>query len=143
MLGAQLMNSVPGVSDCMPDWSFRDTFSTPEGMRAIIRRMLQTAQTQLPMQEETWYDLKIILHELCSNALEHGKSPVELFAAVCRRDLCLHILVLDSGKGFCPQECMFPSVEEERGRGLCIVNSLADDLVFNSSANKVLVRLHI
>ncbi len=118
-------------------------FSAPEEMRGILRNLLETAREQLPVQEETWYDLKIILYELCGNALEHGKFPVEVFAAVCCGDRCLHILVSDSGKGFCPQDCMLSGAEEERGRGLHIVNSLADDLVFNSAANKVLVRLHI
>jgi anti-sigma regulatory factor (Ser/Thr protein kinase) len=127
----------------MPDLSFRDTFSTPEEMRLVLRNVLSTARSQLPIEEETWYDLKIILHELCGNALEHGKCPVEVFAAVCRGDLCLHVLVYDSGEGFYPQDCMLSNVEEERGRGLHIVNSLADDLIFNSAANKVLVKLHI
>jgi|GEM_PF-4803777 len=127
----------------MPDWSFQGTFSTSDGMRAVLQRMLSTIRAELPVEEDTWYDLKVIMYELCGNALEHGKLPADVYASVCRKDCCLHVLVSDSGEGFSPGECFLSGIEEERGRGLYIVNSLADDIVFNSAANKVLVRLHI
>lgn len=127
----------------MPDWSFQDTFTSLDGMRVVLQRMLSTIQSELPVEEETFYDLKVIMYELCGNALEHGKLPAEVYASVCRKDSCLHVLVSDSGKGFCPGECFLSGIESEHGRGLHIVHTLADDIVFNSAANKVLVRLHI
>ena len=127
----------------MPDWSFQGEFISPDGMRTVLQRMLSTVRYELPVEEETWYDLKVIMYELCGNALEHGKLPASVFASVCRKDCCLHILVSDSGEGFSPEECLLSGIEEERGRGLHIVHTLADDIVFNSAANKVLVRLHI
>lgn len=133
----------PKKSDQMPDWNFRRTFSTPEEMRYVASDLLTAVREQLPVQEETWYDLKLIVYELCSNALEHGKIPAEVIAAVCRKDCYLHVLVSDSGEGFCPEICSTVNIEKERGRGLRIVHSLADEIVFNSAANKVLVKLHI
>ena len=127
----------------MPDWNFRGSFSTADEMRTILQEFLATIREQLPVQEETWYDLKVILYELCSNALEHGKVPAEVIGAVCSRDSCLHVLVSDSGEGFCPDGCLLGGIENERGRGLHIVHCLADEIVFNSAANKVLIRLHI
>ena len=81
----------------MPDWNFRGTFSTPDEMRFILQNLLKAVSERLPVQEETWYDLKVILYELCSNALEHGKFPAEVIAAVCKKDHFLHVLVSDSG----------------------------------------------
>lgn len=135
-------SSAPETSDQMSDWNYRGTFSNPDEMRFVLQNLLTTIREQLPVQEETWYDLKVILYELCSNALEHGKIPAEVIAAVCRKDCYLHALVSDSGEGFCPDICSV-NIEEERGRGLKIVHSLADEIVFNSAANKVLVKLHI
>lgn len=127
----------------MSSWSFRDTFSDPEQMRHVLRRVLDDAKEQLPVEEETWYDIKVILHELCCNALEHGKYPVEVFSALCEDDHMLHIMVSDAGEGFLPGSRPGADVNAERGRGLTIVDSLADDLVFNEAANKVLVRIQI
>lgn len=127
----------------MQSWSFRDTFSTPEQMRLVLGRVLEDAREQLPVQEETWYDIKVILNELCCNALEHGKYPVEVFSALCDNDSMLHILVSDSGEGFLPQTKPIQDPDSERGRGLTIVDALADDLIFNATANKVLVRIQI
>lgn len=127
----------------MPDWSFQGTFTSPDGMRKVLEGMLSTIRGELPVEDETFYDLKVIMYELCGNALEHGKLPASVFASVCSKDCCLHVLVSDSGEGFCPAECFLSGIEAERGRGLHIVHTLADDIVFNSAANKVLVRLHI
>lgn len=127
----------------MQAWSFRDSFSTPEQMRLVLKRVLDDAREQLPVEEETWYDIKVILHELCCNALEHGKYPVEVYSSLSGDDNMLHIMVSDSGEGFTPEICKSPNQESERGRGLTIVDSLADDLLFSTTANQVLVRIHI
>jgi anti-sigma regulatory factor (Ser/Thr protein kinase) len=127
----------------MPAWSFRESFSTPEQMRCVLNEMLKDIRHQLNLDEEPWYDLKIILHELCCNALEHGKDPVEVFSVVCHSDKRLHILVCDSGDGFQPAEKDIASKDAEHGRGLHIVSCLADDIMFNSTANKVLVRMQV
>ncbi|MDL2235884.1 ATP-binding protein [Christensenellaceae bacterium OttesenSCG-928-L17] len=127
----------------MQEWSFRDTFSTPEQMRDVLRTMLDDVKTSLHVDEEPWYDLKIILHELCCNALDHGKAPVEIFSAFCVYDDRLHILVCDRGEGYNPGEPGLADTNAEHGRGLHIVSCLADDLMLNSTANKILVRMQI
>lgn len=125
----------------MPNWNFRDSFSSHEQMRLVLGEMLNEVRVQLDMDEENWYDLKIILHELCCNALDHGKAPVEIFSAVCMSDQRLHVLVSDCGAGFTPKAGKTADKDAESGRGLHIISSLADDILFNSSANKVLVRM--
>lgn len=124
-------------------WSFSGVFSTSEQMYVMIEQLLLEALEQLRINEETWYDLKLILQELCLNALEHGDKPVNLQASVCNCDNCLHILISDSGQGFNPMDCKLSRLDEERGRGLSIVEALAKKVVFNSCANKVLVSLDI
>lgn len=127
----------------MQFWNFRGQFFTHEQMRATLKDMLFGVRDKLQVDEETWYDLKIILHELCCNALDHGKEPVEVFAAVCKADKQLHILVSDSGEGYTPQTTGIVDKNAEHGRGMHIVSSLADDLMFNSAANRVLVRIQL
>ena len=131
------------MSVSMPGWSFRNSFSTSEQMRSVLSEMLNEVRDRLDVEEEPWYDLKIILHELCCNALEHGKDPVEVFSAVCDTDRRLHVLVCDSGPGFTPTNNGKCGDHAESGRGLHIVSCLADDIMFNSTANKVLVRVQI
>ncbi len=127
----------------MPVWSFRETFSTPEQMRLVVGSVLEDAKTILLVEGEKWYDIKVILNELCCNALEHGEYPVELYTAICAGDNSLHILISDSGSGFVPELKQESDAAAERGRGLTLVSALADDLMFNLAANKVLVRMQL
>ncbi|MDL2258513.1 ATP-binding protein [Eubacteriales bacterium OttesenSCG-928-K08] len=125
----------------MPEWSFKDTFSTPEQMRVVLRNMLNDVRANLEVDEELWYDMKIILHELCCNAINHGKVPVQTMSAICSKDKKLHILVSDAGEGHNQLQKGPSGNDAEHGRGLHIVSNLADELMFNSSANKVLVMI--
>jgi serine/threonine-protein kinase RsbW len=82
------------------------------------------------------YDLSVALTEACANAVEHGGdtrrgTPCEAYrvTAYLDGDQC-RIEVVDSGPGFPAgnaRALLSPAGEEaEHGRGLCLIQELAD-----------------
>jgi len=124
------------------NWCIHERFSTAQALREAVMSTLYILNSHVRLDEETWYNLKLILNELCFNALEHGARPVYIDGALCRNSGCLHILISDSGAGFDP--CSQPEPTDtfqERGRGLWIVRQLTDAMAHNTAANKTLVRI--
>ncbi len=118
------------------------SFSTLPAMKKALEEALCEVKRELHLCEEVYYDLKVILHELSCNALEHGVSPVEVMISTCCDGKHLHALICDKGDGFDP--CVLAKripPNQERGRGIYLVEQLADGLSYNNAANKVLVRL--
>ncbi len=128
----------------MEKWSVQERFSDWEQMRLAVENALTATASHIALEEGVWYDLRVVLRELACNALEHGKTPVELSISTCCDQEHLHVLVCDAGEGFDPcAEGTLLEVDQARGRGLHIVNSLSEAMAYNAAANKVLVRLRI
>jgi len=71
-------------------------------------------------------DLRLVVTELVTNSLEHvtdDASPIGLLLQVA--DTVVHVEVRDAGPGFSPSKPQ-PSLYATRGRGLAIVDELAD-----------------
>lgn len=82
------------------------------------------------IDDEELFDIKLILNELLVNGIIHGNKgdvnkSVELF--MCIEDGCLNIVVRDEGKGV-HRTYRDPKELRCSGRGLLIVESLADDI---------------
>lgn len=95
-----------------------------EAMRSI---------SDLVNDEDELFDIKLILNELLVNGIIHGNKSdinknVEL--SICIEEGCLSIVVKDEGKGV---DRVHRDPKELRcyGRGLLIVESLADDIKIN------------
>lgn len=123
---------------------FRNSFSNVEQMQTVLSQALKDTRECVSVKhEDTWFDIRLILQELCLNALEHGGKPVEVLMTLCSNDNSLRILVSDSGTGFTPEPDAKIDPDNERGRGLMIVSSLADSLKFNKAANKVVAKIQL
>lgn len=123
---------------------FRNSFSNIEQMQTVLSQALKDTRECISVtHEDIWFDIRLILQELCLNALLHGGEPVEVLMALCTNDNSLRILVTDSGTGFKPDLDAKSDPNDERGRGLMIVSSLADSLKFNKAANKVVAKIQL
>ncbi|GGX82408.1 ATP-binding protein [Streptomyces minutiscleroticus] len=115
-------------------WSLhlrRDAASVP-----LARRLLLGAMETAGVDPEISYDLSVALSEACANAVEHGgaggygerpegyRVTAYLDGEKCR------IEVTDSGPGFPAgrgRPVLRPAPgEAEHGRGLCLIQELAD-----------------
>lgn len=111
----------------------------------LARRMLLGAMDSAGVDPETSYDLAVALSEACANAVEHGSSDGAdgyRVTACIDGDTC-HIEVTDAGPGFPGVPADRPTttrplggagdvraVEAEDGRGLYLIETLADHVRF-------------
>jgi len=100
---------------------------------------------------EQQFDIKVILSELLQNAIRHGnamdsnkKVRVDVWLQDNRE---LFICVADQGPGFDVKHTIRQKAVDddalsmdESGRGLLIVQSLCDDIQFNSAGNTITVK---
>ncbi|MER7710504.1 ATP-binding protein [Streptomyces werraensis] len=115
-------------------WSLhlrRDAASVP-----LARRLLLGTMETAGVDPEISYDLSVALSEACANAVEHGGGATRDHASEAFRvtayldgEKC-RIEVADAGPGF-PAAGARPrprsgSAEAEHGRGLCLIEQLAD-----------------
>ncbi len=89
--------------------------------------------SELVNDEDELFDIKLILNELLVNGIIHGNNSdinknVEL--SICVKEDCLNIVVRDEGKGV-DRVNRDPKELRCNGRGLLIVESLADDMKIN------------
>lgn len=115
-------------------WSLqlrREAASVP-----LARRLLMGTMETAGVDPDISYDLSVALSEACANAVEHGGDgahggPSEAYRVTAYLDgeKC-RIEVTDAGPGFpsgrsrpapCPAR-----VDAEHGRGLCLIQELAD-----------------
>lgn len=68
----------------------------------------------------------LMTSEIASNAIRHGKEPIDV--SVSAEEQGLRVSVLDRGSGFDSEELRFDQgLEIEGGRGLRIVHALSSD----------------
>jgi anti-sigma regulatory factor (Ser/Thr protein kinase) len=70
----------------------------------------------------------LLISEIASNAVRHGKEPIDV--GVSLEEPGLRVSVFDRGSGFDPQELRFDqglSLETEGERGLQLVHALSSD----------------
>ncbi|MCX6826320.1 MAG: ATP-binding protein [candidate division Zixibacteria bacterium] len=94
------------------------------------------------INESTIADIAISVTEIVNNAIIHGnKSDLEKEVAVSitKRNSEIEIIIADQGSGFDPSTVKSPITDDnllrEVGRGIFIVKSLMDRVVFNSRGN--------
>lgn len=114
-------------------WSLqlrREAASVP-----FARRLLLGAMETAGVDPDICYDLSVALSEACANAVEHGGHGAGASAAAYQVTAYLdgercRIEVSDSGPGFeeeGPRPVVpDPGVEAESGRGLMLIQKLAD-----------------
>jgi serine/threonine-protein kinase RsbW len=109
-------------------WSLqlrREAASVP-----LARRLLVGAMDAAGVDAEISHELSLALTEACANAVQHGGDRQSSFYRVTASidgDVC-RIEVTDSGPGFPANAAVRPApgTHLEHGRGLCLIEALAD-----------------
>ncbi|GGS83609.1 hypothetical protein GCM10010156_47780 [Planobispora rosea] len=109
----------------------RDAASVP-----VIRQMLDSALDALGVQRQIREDIQLMLSEACSNVIKHAASSDDY---TVRTELCHDrcvIKVVDEGKGFDFTGARQAPPNAESGRGLMIMEALADNIRFDKREEK-------
>ncbi|MER6995281.1 ATP-binding protein [Streptomyces sp. NPDC000410] len=124
-------------------WSLhlrREAASVP-----LARRLLLGTMETAGVDPDISYDLSVALSEACANAVEHGggaggdaeagaSSEAYRVTAYLDGETC-RIEVADSGPGFPDRRPVAPPapvLSQESGRGLCLIEQLADHVHFRN-----------
>jgi serine/threonine-protein kinase RsbW len=123
-------------------WSLhlrREAASVP-----LARRLLLGTMETAGVDPDISYDLSVALSEACANAVEHGGGQGSGEASAAYRvtayldgEKC-RIEVADSGPGFptrrggCAYAVPQAALTDESGRGLCLIEQLADHVHFRN-----------
>lgn len=111
----------------------------------LVDRVIRECGTFAGQYQYTKLDsLKTVVRELLINAIEHGNkssisSPVECDIEFLGSDR-FKVTVKDQGEGFDHEgiDLFVPDdPEQDRSRGLPLVNALADELSFNETGNEI------
>jgi anti-sigma regulatory factor (Ser/Thr protein kinase) len=96
-----------------------------------LRHVRRIAQTWMDAVGATWDALPLVTTELVSNALAASPPdrPVEVHLEASGAELA--VSVLDAGSGLKSRHFSPPPATSVRGRGLAIVDSLADRLTID------------
>ena len=110
-----------------------------EAERGNLRFVRRIAQTWMDAVGATWDELPLVTTELLCNALDASPPdrPVEVRLETSGHDLA--VSVLDAGSGLKARNFAPPPVSSVRGRGLSIVDSLADRLTIDRRDGQTLV----
>lgn len=92
---------------------------SPAQARAFVRDGWPTTD------DEVLDDITLIVSELVSNAVKHGKP--EILLRMRTDPLAIDVSVLDHGAGVPPEKAKVPDSSATSGRGLSIVDRLASD----------------
>lgn len=116
---------------------------TMENINDMTMRFMGDISSYL-QDEKTLYDLRLIVTELMVNGVRHGN--MENFNKLIR--LCavlsddkVTIKVKDQGSGIQEHKCNCSDFSKTNGRGLFIVEHIADKIFYNN--NEVVVELQI
>ena len=117
-----------------------------------VRMILAGIESAVGLNTDQSFDVRVILSELLQNAIRHGctiqQQKVYMNVRICDRDM-LSITVQDNGNGFDVLKVLEDEQKRqvcsrfelaESGRGLQIVKSLCDELIFSQKGNCITVR---
>ncbi len=81
---------------------------------------------ELDLHPETRFALRLLVTELVANGVAHGGGADVHFALDIVDGGLVHVEVEDHGAGFEPGDVSFPDTEATSGRGLALLDALAD-----------------
>ena len=123
------------------------TGSNPLKVRKLINEMMNCINEWNPLDEDEYFEFRLVLNELISNGILHGNKGFcnkKVNVAIEEVDsTTLDIFIKDEGQGFdykkfCQQRPDCGSLNmSEGGRGLMLVHALCSKIQFNENGNQV------
>ncbi len=136
----------PGPQPSLPPLgAFEYRFSPSPATIPLGRHLLADWLGHLAVDEDERADLLLMASELCSNGIRHASgAPGGLALRAWAEGASVVVEVEDDGAGFEVAERYddeMPDVEAEQGRGLFVVEALADEMTVRRADDRTYVRI--
>lgn len=123
-----------------------ESLSVPSDFGSLnkVESLIDDVCNRLKVNEDYYGNVLIAVTEAVNNAIEHGNSTnpnlnVDLFVGDKETDFCFS--VKDYGDGFdfenLPDPTAPENIEKENGRGIYLMRSLAEDVIFEDNGTNV------
>jgi serine/threonine-protein kinase RsbW len=123
--------------------------SKPESI-TLLENLIEQIADKHQVSEDTFANMMTCLNEIAINAIVHGNKLDESKKVIVNAEVDgkrVIWTVTDEGEGFDYDHLPDPTAEENlenlTGRGVFIVNQLADQCIFNTKGNEVEVHFKI
>lgn len=110
----------------------------PEFLR-VVRLLVSGYMSRLPFNIEEVENVKVAVSEACNNAMQYAFAPDEEGSLTIR---CWHdrdrivFEISDTGKGFDSSVDSESTIEDERGLGFLLIQTLMDDVTVTTEPGK-------
>ncbi|MFM7723984.1 MAG: ATP-binding protein [Bacteroidota bacterium] len=105
-----------------------------------VENLIEKTCAELNVSEDLFGNILISVTEGVNNAIIHGNkglATLSVHLSVLNNDTFICFRIKDEGKGFDPDSIPDPTAPEnllkENGRGIFLMKSLSDDLVFENN----------
>ena len=109
-----------------------------------VNELVSQLFTRTPLSADEIWELKLALHEIGINAIEHGNKmdPEKAVNVRCAFfDDKLEFTIEDEGEGFSPDAVPNPThadaLQRERGRGIFLVTQVVDEIEYVGGGSRV------
>lgn len=106
----------------------------------VIAQLLGRIDAVYSLSEEKRYCVRLVLNETLANAFEHSERDWALIHCMMNGNR-LNFSVENDGVGFDRRDICKPCVEDGRGRGLFIIESISDSVAYEDGGRCVNVSM--
>ena len=111
-------------------------------IRKAVAGVLEDARSSVLLTVEKEFDIKLSLNELLSNSIKYSDCSHTVMEYDLSDD-CFCCRIMDNGKGFCVEEIGCAELYGESGRGVYLVRSVTEELIYNKEGNSVFFRIRL
>jgi serine/threonine-protein kinase RsbW len=117
---------------------------------ATVEQLVDSIAEKISIEGDVYANILIGVTEAVSNAIVHGNKmdvskTVSVEYSYCEKNVVF--IITDQGSGFnyysVPDPTLPENIEKEDGRGIFLMNSLADEVVYNDKGNEVSLKFYI
>ena len=115
-----------------------------------IERLIDLISENVNISSDIYANILVGVTEAIKNAMIHGNklnSEKKVHVEYTINDKYIVFKISDTGNGFdyysVPDPTLPENIEKESGRGLFLMNCLADEVIFNDTGNEVSLKFFI
>lgn len=117
---------------------------------ATVEKLVDSIAEKVSIEGDVYANILIGVTEAVTNAIVHGNkldSSKNVTVEYFWNEKSIQFVITDLGDGFnyysVPDPTLPENIEKEDGRGIFLMNSLADEVIYNDKGNEVSLKFYI
>jgi serine/threonine-protein kinase RsbW len=117
---------------------------------ATVEKLVDSIAEKVSIEGDVYANILIGVTEAVTNAIVHGNkldSSKNVTVEYSFNDKNVQFIITDQGDGFnyysVPDPTLPENIEKEDGRGIFLMNTLADEVIYNDKGTEVSLKFYI